>query len=159
MKNIVPWALVIILAGLLIYVWMKEPKVITNTVIEHKTDTLHHWYPVTKYVTIKDFEFFEFHKDSLIYIGKTDSVAVPIPIEQRTYTDDSTYYAKVSGYHACLDYIEVYQKTTTIERTLERKPLLVVGPSVSLGYDPISKTCNTTIGLAVTVPIFTWYKK
>ena len=158
-SKIIPWLLVVLLSALLIYVWRKEPKVITETIVEHRTDTLKQWYPVTKYVTIKDYEFFEFPKDSIIYIGKTDTVAIPVPIEQRTYTDDRTYFAKISGYHAALDYIEVYQKTTTVTNTIERKPIVCIGPSVSLGYDPVSKTCNSTIGFSVTVPIFTWYLK
>ena len=132
---------------------------ITETIVEHRTDTLKQWYPVTKYVTIKDFEFFEFPKDSIIYIGKTDTVAVPIPIEQRTYTDDSTYFCKVSGYHPTLDYIETYQKTVTVTNTIERKPIVCIGPSVSMGYDFGTKTYNTTVGISVVIPIFTWYSK
>lgn len=140
---------------------MKKPKVITETTVIERVDTIKKWYPVTKYVTLKDYEFFEFPRDSIIYIGKKDTVAVPIPIEQRTYTDDSTYFCKISGYHPTLDYIETYSKTTekTITNTIVKKPLVSIGPSISLGYDPVNKTLSPTVGISVIIPFYSIYSK
>lgn len=45
-----------------------------------------------------------------------DSIFVPVQKEVKEYKD-SLYYARVSGYHPSLDYIEVYPKVTTISKT------------------------------------------
>ena len=45
-----------------------------------------------------------------------DSVLVDVPIERKTYAEDSTYYAVVSGFRPSLDTLFVYQKTVTIEK-------------------------------------------
>ena len=157
--RVIPWVLSIILGALLILVWMKKPKVVTETIVIERVDTIKQWYPVTKYVTLKDFEFFEFPRDSIIETYKRDTVAVPIPIEQRTYTDDSTYLCKISGYHPTLDYIETYNHTTTITNTVEKKPIISIGPSISLGYDPLHKTLSPTVGISVVIPLYSIYLK
>lgn len=160
-KNLITYillALVLLLGAQLIYL-TKHPVKVTETVVEHRTDTLKFWYPVTKYVTLKDFEFFEFPRDSIIETYKRDTVAVPIPIEQRTYTDDSTYFCKISGYHPTLDYIETYNHTTTITNTIQRKPIISIGPSISLGYDPVNKTLSPTVGISVVIPLYNIYLK
>lgn len=136
----------------------KHPVKVTETVVEHRTDTLKFWYPVTKYVTLKDFEFFEFPRDSIIETYKRDTVAVPIPIEQRTYTDDSTYLCKISGYHPTLDYIETYQKTTTITNTIIKRPIISIGPAISVGYDPWRKQFSNSIGVSIIIPVYSIYR-
>lgn len=54
-----------------------------------------------------------------------DSTQVAIPVEQKVYTDDSTYTAWVSGAAVRMDSIETYQKTQTetkiITNTITRK--------------------------------------
>ena len=45
-----------------------------------------------------------------------DTLFVELPTETREYRDTS-YYARVSGFRPSLDYIEVYSRTVTIERT------------------------------------------
>lgn len=48
------------------------------------------------------------------------TVAVIVPIEQKTYAD-STYRAWVSGYRARLDSIEVYRPTVTVTTTAVKR--------------------------------------
>ena len=61
----------------------------------------------TEYIAVRD------------TVHVADSVYVEVPIESKTY-EDSTYRAQVSGWHPSLDWIEVYQKTTTITNYIER---------------------------------------
>lgn len=138
---------------------MRKPKVITETKIEYRTDTLKQWYPVTKYVTIKDYEFIEVPKDSIIYTYKRDTVAIPVPIEERTYTDDSTYFCKISGYHPSLDYIETYNRQTTITNTIVKKPVLSIGPSVNAGFNPVTGKLDWSIGVSVMFPLYSIYTR
>ena len=48
----------------------------------------------------------------------TAFVEIPVPVEVKTYAD-STYRAQVSGYRPSLDWIEVYQRTTTITQYID----------------------------------------
>ena len=49
-----------------------------------------------------------------------DSVTVAVPIETRVFSDDSTYRAVISGFHASLDTIEIYNRK--VERTVSFTP-------------------------------------
>lgn len=49
-----------------------------------------------------------------------DSVQVELPIEQKRYSDDSTYTAYVSGYRPRLDSIFVYPRREVVAITTER---------------------------------------
>ena len=49
---------------------------------------------------------------------RTDSVLVSLPVERKTYTDDSTYTAVVSGINPSLDSIEVYRRSVYETRTI-----------------------------------------
>lgn len=67
-----------------------------------------------------------------------DSIAVPIPIEQKRY-EDSLYTAWVSGYRPALDSIRLHQPeiVTTITKTVVQKAPrfsfgLSVGPGISI---------------------------
>ena len=79
----------------------------TITIYKPSVDTVY----LTKYVT-----------DTLY---STDSIKVPVnvPISTSIYTDDSTYYAQISGFKASLDTLKVFPKETIIynEKTLEIK--------------------------------------
>ena len=58
-----------------------------------------------------------------------DTLYVPIPKEVKVYANED-YYAEVSGYQPSLDYLEIYQKTTTISKTeipKEKKNYIAVG--------------------------------
>ena len=68
--------------------------------------------------------------------SESDSVAVEIPITQKVY-EDSLYKAWVSGFHASLDSIRLYNRTNTITitKTIRKKWSLGLGAGVSLGTD------------------------
>ena len=65
-----------------------------------------------------------------------DSIAVEVPITQKVY-EDSLYKAWVSGFHASLDSIRLYNRTNTITitKTIRKKWSLGLGAGVSLGTD------------------------
>ena len=77
-----------------------------------------------------------------------DSVAVEIPITQKVY-EDSTYKAWVSGFHANLDSINVYQSTNTITitKTIKDKKRFGVGIGVGVGTD--GKGITPYIGIGI----------
>lgn len=63
----------------------------------------------------------------------TAFVEIPVPVEVKTYAD-STYRAQVSGYRPSLDWIEVYQKTTTITQYIDHPaPRWSFGVTAGLG--------------------------
>lgn len=159
LKDITKYVIIGVLSILLIVLWLKKPKEVIKETITERTDTVYFEKPVPTFITLKDYAFFEFPKDSLIYVTDTDTVLIPIPIEEKVY-EDSTYYCRISGYNANLEELKVYQKTIehTIEKTVYKKPILSIGPSVSLGFDPISKSFNSTVGFSVIIPIWSWYR-
>lgn len=68
---------------------------------------------------------------------RTDSVLVSLPVERKTYTDDSTYTAVVSGVNPCLDSIEVYRRSVYETRTITHytKPSRIsIGLQGGYGY-------------------------
>lgn len=85
--------------------------------------------------------------DTLTYDSLThDTVPVVIPITQRTYSDDSTYTAWVSGYHASLDSITVYRQMELV--TVREKPRRwTVGLSAGYGLTP--KGLQPYVGVGV----------
>jgi hypothetical protein len=77
-----------------------------------------------------------------------DTIAVPVPIEQKRY-DDSLYTAWVSGYEPALDSIRLHQPevVTTITRTIVKPaPRWSIGPAVGAG---ISITGEQQAGIFV----------
>jgi hypothetical protein len=71
----------------------------------------------------------------------TDSIEIPIPIEQKRY-EDSLYTAWVSGFRPALDSIKLHQPeiVTTITKTIVQKAPrfsvgLSVGPGISIDKD------------------------
>ena len=83
-----------------------------------------------------------------------DSVA--IPITQKTY-EAETYKAWVSGWHASLDSIEVYQKTVerTITITKTTKPKRW-GIGVQVGYGYSIKGFTPYIGVGISYNLLTF---
>ena len=68
---------------------------------------------------------------------RTDSVLVSLPVERKTYTDDSTYTAVVSGINPSLDSIGVYRKRVYETRTITHytKPSRIsIGLQGGYGY-------------------------
>ena len=82
----------------------------TIRIVEERVDTVKVYYPQLKLVTITD----------SLYIPVTDTLTVhdttfvKVPREEKVYEEKDCYYAVVSGYKASLDFLEVYNKETTI---------------------------------------------
>ena len=88
-----------------------------------------------------------------------DTIAVPVPIEQKRY-DDSLYTAWVSGYQPALDSIALHQPTIveTITRTIVKPaPRFSIGPSVGAGVS-ITGTPHLGIYAGFTVQYRLWPK-
>ena len=112
--------LAMVLIGIAGFLWGRyttPPSKNTSDTIEVvRTDTIrdtipqYHYEKITKYISVPD----------SILIRDTITNELVLPIVQRTYTDDSTYTAYISGAKVDsfprLDSIDVYQKT--IERTI-----------------------------------------
>lgn len=80
-----------------------------------------------------------------------DTVAVPVPIERKTY-EDSSYRAVVSGWHPSLDTLDIFQKTTIIEKTIpvpvKTAPRWSLG--VTAGYGAGKDGLTPFVGVGVT---------
>lgn len=86
---------------------------------------------------------------------KIDSIAVEIPITQKTYRD-STYQAWVSGYNPQLDSIYVFPKTITFTNRIRDAPKRWgLGIQVGVEYDGNYKI-QPYIGLGISYNILTW---
>jgi hypothetical protein len=89
--------------------------------------------------------------------GDTADTAVVLPVVQRTFTDDSTYTAYVSGVqldrYPTLDSIAVQQRTIykNIERTItiERRRPLSVGLQVGAGVGIITRQPDIFVGIGI----------
>lgn len=79
-------------------------------------------------------------------IRVADSVFVQVPIEVKQYAD-SSYRAQVSGWHPSLDWIEVYQKTTTVTNYITTPaPRWSFGVSVGPGIVYTGKEVHGGLG-------------
>lgn len=81
----------------------------------------------------------------------SDTLRAVVPIEQKEYRD-SNYRAYVSGFHASLDSIEVYNKTYT--KTVTKYHRFNVGLTGGYGYGFVSKRLEPFIGVGVTINLF-----
>ena len=126
-------AVILSLGWVLFFIERKKP-VETITKIERRVDTIKLRDPVPVYTTLKSYQFFDFPVESIVYVDSTSNVQVEIPIEQKTYRD-SNYLAVVSGFQPNLDYIEVYNQTTTITTTnvVTYRPLVSFGVGATAG--------------------------
>ena len=112
-----------------------------------KTDTV----PVPKYETVTEYVEVPIVKDSIVH----DTVRMEVV--QRTYTDDSTYTAYVSGLrydiYPRLDSISVQQRTIfrDVERTItvERKRRLRLGLQAGAGIGIFSKKPDIYLGVGL----------
>lgn len=86
-----------------------------------------------------------------------DSIAVEIPITQRTYTD-STYSAWVSGYNLRLDSIQVFSRTEyrTVTNTIEVKDTKRWGIGIQGGVGVGKAGISPYIGIGVQYNIVKW---
>jgi hypothetical protein len=80
-----------------------------------------------------------------------DTIAVPVPIERKTY-EDSSYRAVVSGWHPSLDTLDIFQKTTIIEKEIpvpvKTAPRWSLG--VTAGYGAGKDGLTPFVGVGVT---------
>lgn len=91
--------------------------------------------------------------------SSTDSIEVPIPIEQKRY-DDSLYTAWVSGFRPALDSIRLHQPeiiTTITETIVKKAPRLSIGLSVGPGVS-IDKDHHMGIYVGFTAQYRLWPK-
>lgn len=91
-------------------------------------------------------------------VAATDSVAVEIPIETRTYRD-SLLTAQVSGpvvgdYHPTLDWYEVYGHTRTITNTVTKRSRFAVTAGAGVAWTP--EGIRPTVGVQVGVVLWGW---
>lgn len=84
--------------------------------------------------------------------ARSDSADVVLPVELKSYTDDSTYTAWVSGWRPCLDSIRVYprREVVTVTQAVPRRPRLAVGLTGGVGYGVISRRPDVFVGVGVT---------
>ena len=112
-----------------------------------KTDTV----PVVQHETITKYVDIPVYRDSIVH----DTLSVPVV--QRTYTDDSTYTAFISGLqydvYPLLDSITVQQRTIyhDIERTItiEQKRRLRLGVQAGAGIGVFSRKPDVYIGIGL----------
>ena len=97
--------------------WNREPvKVDVDTLVIH--DTIRHdsLIPVKEEIVryVKKPVHDTVFMDKEIFVNADSEIV--IPITQKTYTDDSTFRAWVSGYDVALDSIETYRRTVVITK-------------------------------------------
>lgn len=81
--------------------------------------------------------------DSLAAIKPdTTLIEIPVPMETKLYRDerDSTYEAQITGYHATLDWVKVFQKTAYINVPIPTPvwPTLAISPVLNVEILPRS---------------------
>lgn len=78
-----------------------------------------------------------------------DTITAEVPVTQKVYVD-STYKAWVSGFRPSLDSIEVYRKSTTVERTVTKERKLSFGITTGAGVGVFSRKPDVFVGLGLT---------
>ena len=126
----------------------------TDTVETVRWDTLHDSVPDIRYETVTR----NVRVPDSVFVHDTVTGEMVLPIVQRTYTDDSTYTAYVSG--ARVDSFPRLDSIITRQRTLERIVTrtvymkkggfsIKVRPAVTAGYDPVRRSWGVMAGVAV----------
>lgn len=84
-------------------------------------------------------------------LGSSDSVAVVVPVSQKTYSD-SLYTAWISGYEPHLDSIKIYNHTQYITRTITKQSKRShFGIGLQGGYGITPKGFQPYIGVGISV--------
>lgn len=108
-------------------------------------DTVYYPKPVPKIVKVVDTMYID--KDSIQQEG--DSIL--LPREEKTYTDDSTYNVRISGFQPILEDITVYPRTIYITRektvTVAKKQRFTWGIQGGFGYGLINRKPDFFIGV------------
>ena len=156
-SQIVLVLLLMISIGLNIYLMTKKPdvEVIEKVTTEIKHDTITDSIPKLVEVNIIKYKKVPVYLTDTI---KGDTVYINLPIEQKKYTDDSTYTAYISGYEPKLDSINIFRKTIFQKQTItikeKDKKRIVFGPTVNIGYDVKNKQAGYSIGIGATWVMF-----
>lgn len=130
--KVLPWILVVCLAGLLLWSWFRPISVeraksvdtVFSSNITTRRDTVKVYFPMPVLC---------WHTGDTVHVGDT-----ALPVEQKVY-QDSNYTAYVSGYRPQLDSVFVYPQTVTITNTndiyhtISKQPSRL-GISLTLGY-------------------------
>lgn len=92
-----------------------------------------------------------------VYSIDSIPVVVEIPIESKVY-GDSSYTAIVSGYKATLDKIEIYAKTTTIEKKIYYPKMYNPRWSIGVvgGYGATKDGLSPFVGVGITYNIISF---
>ena len=151
-KKFIPWAIVGVLAVLLLWslnVDSGEPTVIT----ERHTDTLtvvkHDTIEVTKVVTVVEKE-----PADTVYLTVRDSIFVPVPRQEYTFSEPDLFDFRVKGFGVEFLDAKVYPKTvyetitneTTTTVTKYRSSLFVFG-----GFSSICGTFSPKVGVSLSL--------
>lgn len=115
--------------------WNKPAEPIVVTKIERIHDTTYIPKPVPKYIRKVDSIPYP------VYIKELDTISVVnLEKEELVYTDDSTFYAVVSGVSPSLDTMKVFRtiETRTIERTkvVQKPSRWSIGVQGGMGVTP-----------------------
>lgn len=155
-----PWILVGLLFGVVLYLWNRPEQHLTSEVVRDTTeyiDTIPYYQPIPKDSVVIRYEVVKLpiKKDSCLSdsIIIPDSVDVEMPIIQKEYKD-SLYRAWVSGYNAKLDSIEVYSRIQIITEQIFIKPKrkrLGIGLQAGYGYPG-----GWYIGAGISYNLFMW---
>lgn len=144
-------------------------EVSTDTERVTYVDTVTYYKPVPKdsvilrYVTVRlpiaDGTAAE--QNHIADIGKmADSVQVALPIEQKRYSDDSTYTAIISGYEPRLDSIFVFPRreviTITTERTTYKHRNRRFGIGIQAGYGITQKGAKPYLGIGISYNLLSY---
>lgn len=112
-----------------------------------KKDTLYYPKPYPKIVRVVDTMYID--KDSIQQEG--DSIL--LPREEKTYTDDSTYNVRISGFKPKLEEITIFPKTYTIEKTktvtVTKKQHWNYGVGLGMGYGLFNRKFDIYAGFTV----------
>ena len=110
-----------------------------------KKDTVTKWYPKPVEIKVRDTIYLS--TDSV----KTEGDSILLPREEKTYTDDSTYNLKISGFKPSLDEITVYPRTTYIVtekvREIEKKDRFSWGLQLGVGYGLVHRKPDIYVGI------------
>lgn len=126
-----------------------ESKIIRDTITCTIYDTIVREKPVYRYSYITD------TVRTYFTTVEHDSVFVEVPIESRTYAEDSLYYITISGWRPSLDTLILWPKETivTITNTVKIPPKkfglgIAAGPSVlATPKGEVHAGLGATIGL------------
>lgn len=149
--KVLPWILAVFLAIVCLLAWLRPHKPSSVEVIRDTVtviDTVRDTFPKPMYVAIID----SYPMPVPIYMpGETIYQTVYVPISQSVY-ETKQYKAWISGYHAKLDSINVYQKTQTIyeREKVRRKPW---GLAIQVGYGYPN---GVYVGGGISYNLFQW---